>query len=202
MRKKGVILVGGFHEIIELCEISQREIIGIIDNYRIDDCDGYPILGTDQDAPLLFEKYQHYELVISPDAPKLRKRLADYYANIGFSFATLISPSAHVSKSAKIGEGCLIQSDVFISSQVSLGRFVRLNVRSTVMHDNVIGDYTTIAPHAVCLGDVHIGSMAYIGANSTILPHLEIGAGGMVGAGAVVTKSVAAERVVKGVPAI
>ena len=93
MRKKGVILVGGFHEIIELCEISQREIIGIIDNHRTDECDGYPILGTDQDAPLLFEKYQHCELVISPDAPKLRKRLVDYYANIGFSFATLITSS-------------------------------------------------------------------------------------------------------------
>ena len=69
------------------------------------------------------------------------------------------------------------------------------------MHDNLVGDFVTIAPNAVLLGHVTIEKSAYIGANGTILPHLSIGEGALVGAGAVVTKNVDAKIIVKGVPA-
>ena len=202
MNKRSVIVVGAFHEVIELCENCQRDIVGIIDNHQENFYESYPILGKDLDARFLFEKYLNCELVISPDAPLIRKRLVHYYSEIGFSFATLISPSAYVSKSAKVSEGCVIQAGVILSSSAKVGRFVKLNVRSTIMHDNTIGDYVTIAPHAVCLGDVQIDSMAYIGANATILPHLRVGKQAIVGAGAVVTKQVADYKMVKGIPAM
>ena len=69
------------------------------------------------------------------------------------------------------------------------------------MHDNIIGDYCTVAPNAVLLGYVNINNNVYIGANSTILPKKTICSGAVVGAGAVVTKNVDLESVVVGVPA-
>lgn len=199
--KTDVIIVGGFHEIIEMCEECGLNVVGIIDNELKDSYYGVPIIGKDEDAERLFSKYGNCKVIITPDSPKVREKLVDLYQSIGYKFATVISPLAHVSKSAVIGEGTVIQAGVNVSSATKIGCFCKLNSYCNVMHDNVTGDYTTIAPNAVLLGRVTIGKGAYIGANSTILPSCNVGAGSMVGAGAVVTRDVSERVIVKGVPA-
>lgn len=196
-----VVLVGGFHEVIELCEECGYDIVGIIDNNIVGEYYGIPIIGKDADAIVLFPEYGRYKLIIAPDSPALRKKLVDYYHNIGYQFATIISPDARISKSAVIGEGTIVQSGVNVSAESKIGSFCKLNTRCNIMHDNVIGDYCTLAPNAVLLGRVSVGSLAYIGANSTILPEIRVGNHVMVGAGAVVTRDVHEGMTVKGVPA-
>jgi sugar O-acyltransferase (sialic acid O-acetyltransferase NeuD family) len=199
--KSNAIIVGGFHEIIELCEECDFNVVGIIDNELQDTYFGLPIIGKDGDAKRLFSKYGDCKVIITPDSPKIREKLVNLYKTIGYEFATLISPLAHVSKFAEIGEGTVVQAGVNVSAATKIGCFCKLNSYCNVMHDNMIGDYTTIAPNAVLLGRVSTGKGAYIGANSTILPNINIGAGSTVGAGAVVTRSVADSVIVKGVPA-
>ena len=196
-----VILVGAFHEIIELCEDCGSQIVGIIDDQYTGDYNGIPILGGDEDASSLYQDYSDCSIVITPDLPKVREKLFALYSQIGFQFATIISPRATISRSAKIGKGTVIQACVNVSSGSTIGDFVKLNTYANIMHDITIGNYATIAPNAVVLGDVHIGESAYIGANSTILPHIRLGSGATVGAGAVVTKDVNDNVIVKGVPA-
>lgn len=198
---KKVILIGGFHEIIELCEEIGCTILGIIDNNLKNKYLGYNIIGTDNDAANLYDVYGNVPLVITPDSPLLRKKLFIKYSNIGYEFVTIISPKAIISKSSTIGIGAIIQSGVNISSFSRIGNFVKLNMNSNIMHDTVIGDFTTIAPNAVVLGRINIGMQSYIGANSTILPEIEIGDNAIVGAGAVVTKNVISDSIVKGIPA-
>lgn len=196
-----IILVGGFHEVIELCEDIGYEIIGVIDNVLKDSYLGYPILGNDDDANDLYLKYKDIPLVITPDAPKVRENIYKHYSDIGFNFATIIGASARISRYATIGEGCVIQNGVNISSFVKIGRFVKLNTSSNVMHDCNLGDFVTVAPNAVILGRINVKEKVYIGSNSTILPELTIGEKSVVGAGSVVTKSVAPDVIVKGIPA-
>ena len=199
---KDVILVGGFSEMIELCEECNLNIAGIIDqpNWK-STVNPYPLLGQDKDASYLYKKYCNCDIVISPDSPILRQKLYQHYQQYGFKFATIISPHARISKSSIIGEGCVIQSGVNISSNCFLGKFIKLNTNANVMHDNKIEDFSTIAPNAVLLGKVHVGEKSYIGANSTILPNIKIGNETTIGAGAVVTKDVKQGVTVKGVPA-
>lgn len=199
--KTDVIIVGGFHEIIELCEECGLNVVGIIDNELKDSYYGVPIIGKDEDAERLFSKYGNCKVIITPDSPKVREKLVDLYKTIGYEFATVISPLAHISKYAEIGEGTVVQSGANVSAATKIGRFCKLNSCCNVMHDNVISDYTTIAPNAVLLGRVTTGKKSYIGANSTILPNIIIGAGSTVGAGAVVTRNVDASVIVKGIPA-
>lgn len=196
-----VILVGGFIELIELCELCNIEITGIIDNKLKEDYCGYPIIGNDADAPKLFDKFHTKPLILSPDLPATRKILADYYVGLGYSFVSVISPKAEISKSATIGKGVIIQTGVNVSSNVCLGNFVRLNTNANIMHESIIEDYTTIAPSAVVLGRVKIGKHCYVGANSTILPEINIGDGSIIGAGAVVVKDIENNKTVKGIPA-
>lgn len=198
---KDIILVGGFHEMIELCEDAGLNIIGIIDNDLSGEYYGYPIIGTDNDAIVLYKQYPNCQIVITPDSPRLRKKLVALYRSAGFSFATIKHPSATVSRYATIGEGTVIQRGVNVSANTKIGNFCKLNTSCNVMHDNAIGDYVTIGPNAVLLGYVAIGEQSYIGANSTLLPKICIGEQSTVGAGAVVTKSVQSNLVVAGVPA-
>lgn len=196
-----VVIVGGFHEIIELCGECGLNVVGIIDNSLHDSYYGVPVIGNDADAESLYSKYRGCELIIAPDFPKVREKLVGRYKSLGYRFATVISPFAHVSKYSVIGEGTIIQSGVNVSSATQIGSFCKLNCYCNVMHDNNIGDFTTVAPNAVLLGRVTIGIASYVGANSTLLPNIKIGSGATVGAGAVVTRDVADNIIVKGVPA-
>lgn len=197
-----VVLVGGFIEIIELCEVSNLQIVGIIDNLTNDELNGYKVIGTDESAETLFSEIYDKSLIITPDLPKLRIKLSKLYDSLGYSFFTLISPFANLSKSAIVGKGSIIQSLVNISSEVKIGAFVKINTYANIMHNVCVGDYTTIAPNVVILGYVTIGKGCYIGANATILPHINIADGVVIGAGAVVTKSIKEENVVfAGIPA-
>lgn len=196
-----VILVGGFHEVIELCESCGMEIVGLIDNKLTGKYLGYDVLGGDSAARDILIQMKGVPVVITPDLPAGRKRLADLYSNIGFAFTSVVSQRATVSRLARIGAGVVIQSGANISSNVDLQRFVRINTMANVMHDVLIGEFTTIAPNAVILGRVKIGDGCYIGANATILPGLEVGSSAIVGAGAVVTRDVSPNTTVVGNPA-
>lgn len=198
---KDIILVGGFHEIIELCENCNKRIVGIIDNKLKDRYLGYRILGNDKMASSLHKEFGNVPIIVTPDIPELRKKLVGYYLDIGFRFCNLIHPNANVSKYANIGEGVVIQNGVNISANVIIEDFVKVNTYANIMHDSRIEKYTTIAPNAVILGGVKISELCYIGSNSTILPEIKIGKKTIIGAGAVVTKDIPQNLVVAGIPA-
>lgn len=200
MQKK-IILIGGFHEVIELCESENFTILGIVDNKKTGKYLGYEIFGNDDIAQDLFKSYRDIPVFITPDSPESRVHLCKIYGDIGFKFFSLVSSNAMISKSAELGQGVFIQSSVNISAFCKIGNFCRVNSMANIMHDSVIGEDTIIAPNAVILGNVNIGSNCYIGANSTILPHLKIGNNVIVGAGAVVTKDVMDNKTVAGNPA-
>jgi sugar O-acyltransferase (sialic acid O-acetyltransferase NeuD family) len=196
-----VILIGGFHEIIELLDLCSIEVMGIIDNHLTGYYLGNKVIGSDAEVESFINDIIRYPLIITPDNPQVRNKLKMYYSSYGFSFHTVVSPNAIISKSAIVSSGVIVQSGVNISSYSKIGEFVKLNTRANVMHDVSIGDYSTIAPNAVILGHVTIGKRNYIGANSTILPGVVIGDDVVVGAGSVVTKDAKSNSIVKGIPA-
>lgn len=199
---KKIIIVGGFHEIIELCEELGYLIIGIIDNNLKKQYLGYPVIGTDNDAISLHMDFGKIPLVITPDSPFVREKLYKHYSKIGFAFETIISSRAKISKSAIIGTGTIIQDGVNISANSKIENFVKLNTGCNVMHDCIIKDFVTIAPNAVILGRININKKAYVGANVTILPGKSIAENVIIGAGAVVSKNITENNsVYAGVPA-
>lgn len=180
-----VILIGGFIEIIELCEDSGVEILGVVDKIKSKD---FKLIGTDKNVNNWKNQYIGNKIIITPDVPSIRENLAQLYKD--FSAHTLISHRAIVSKSSNIGKGTVVQANVNISSQVELGSFVKVNSCANIMHNAKIGDFSTIAPNAVVLGYVKVGKGCYIGANATILPNITIADKVVIGAGAVVTKNI------------
>ena len=95
-----ILLIGGFLEIIELCEDNDINIIGIVDNNCEKKYSGIPIIGSDEYILEWRNEFLKYKLIISPDSPAIRKKLFILYNEYGFQFSTLISKFARVSKSA------------------------------------------------------------------------------------------------------
>ena len=200
-QREEVILVGAFRESVELCEDAGLTIAGLFDLSIKGTFAGYPILGTDETAGKDAAKWSTIPVIVTPDEPALRRRLVALYESWGYRVRGVVSPKATISRSARIGTGAVIQSDVNVSADAVIGNHVRLNTRCNVMHDVRIDDFATVAPNAVLLGRVCVGAGAYIGANATILPEKRIGEGAVVAAGAVVTREVQAGAVVAGCPA-
>ncbi|MDA7506089.1 hypothetical protein N8513_01035 [bacterium] len=199
--KNRVVVVGGFHEIVELAEELGFEVTGIVDLKKPDCevCARIPYLGDDEWLCTQGVSLGIRSVIVSPDLPQVRESLSECYLAAGFELATVCHPP--VSPSSHLSPGVVVQRLAHISSGCRLATGVRVNIRALVMHDVQIGPFTTIAPAAVLLGRVSLGRRVYVGANATILPGLEIGDDAIIGAGAVVTKNVGKGETVVGVPA-
>jgi sugar O-acyltransferase (sialic acid O-acetyltransferase NeuD family) len=196
----GIILIGGFIEVEELCVSQSLNVYGYIDHAKRDGLKA-TYLGSDDQAHDIFERYEASMLFITPEKPQVRKKLVTQYADYNRAYATLIDSSCVISPSVEIGEGSLVQMGVIISSESRIGRHVKVNSAACITHDVVIEDFATISPRAVICGYSRIGEGAYIGANSVILGGLSIGKNAVIGAGAVVTKDVPDDVTVVGNPA-
>jgi UDP-N-acetylbacillosamine N-acetyltransferase len=201
-KNDSIILVGGFHEIYELCETSNIDILGVFDANAIS-FEPFKIqyLGTDLTAKKEIQKFKNNKVVIIPDSPILREKLHKKYNEFGYSFGNIVSEKSIISKYSNIGIGVVIQNNCNVSVNAEIGDFTKLNVSANVMHDSKIGDYSTIAPNSVILGNVIIGKRCYIGTNSTILPGVSICSDVTVGAGSVVTRNITIPGIYIGSPA-
>ena len=88
-----VILVGAFIEIVELCDAIEVEVVGFIDNSRREESFlGRPILGNDGDAQAILRRWPTVPVHVTPNSPKLRRKLSGLYSQLGASFATSDTP--------------------------------------------------------------------------------------------------------------
>jgi sugar O-acyltransferase (sialic acid O-acetyltransferase NeuD family) len=141
----------------------------------------------------------HYVIAIGSSA--LRRRIAAPFDEAGKIAATVAHPLATFGSSVSVGRGSIICAGVRVTTNVSIGSFVHVNLNTTIGHDCVIGDFVTVNPSVAISGDCTIGAEVMLGVSSVVLQGLTVGAGSTVGASACVVKNVAPDVVVKGVPA-
>lgn len=134
--------------------------------------------------------------------PEKRRELVSLYRqNPNLYFPSIVLCDEGMAPDYTIGEGSIVSRDCTISTNVTIGNFVFINIGTIVCHDSIIGDYTTLAPRVTLCGNVEVGTGSYIGVSSTVKQGLNIGNEVMVGAGAVVVEDVDNYLKVVGVPA-
>ena len=140
-------------------------------------------------------KYPDASVVSGIGVPKIRELTMEKARSAGFGFVALVHARTEMSKWIAMGEGTVICAGNILTTNITLGKHVQINLDCTIGHDVIMGDYATLAPGVHVSGCVHVGKRAYIGtgaviSNGTQDNPLVIGDDVIVGAGACVTKSI------------
>lgn len=203
---KDIVIVGTngcAKEILFLLEENNKiekewNILGFVDCDKTRTDLKYPVLGNDD---WLMNQTRELAVVIAVGNPALKKRLYEMYSQSAFLyFPTIVSKHALVG-TCSMGMGCIICNNCTLTVDVNLGNFVTVNIGTTICHESIVGDFTTLAPAVNVSGNVNIGKMCDIGVGSRIIQNISIGNEVVVGAGTVVIKNVDNECTVVGVPA-
>lgn len=161
---------------------------------------GYPVLGPLSSA----DDWPHAQFIDGLNGVSLTSRKESILAGLGLSrerFATVVHPSATVSRMSSLGAGTVLLPGVTVSSNATIGDHVLVLPGTTISHDDVIGDYCYLAPGVVLAGYVTLGAGVYVGARAAVSHRITIGEGAVVGIGSVVLQDVAAGATVVGAPA-
>lgn len=134
-------------------------------------------------------------------AVEAREGVADTFIRRAHEPATLVAPTARVSRFAEVGEGSVISPGAEISTNVRIGRFVHVMANAVVSHDSVVGDFSNVNPSTAVAGNCVLGEKVWLGIGAVTLQGMSIGDRAVVGASACVTRDVASDGVVSGVPA-
>jgi len=155
-----------------------------------EECSGYPVLDTRTALDRLPDAW----FVPDNDWPRPTGVPSD-------RLATLVDPSSFVSKTARVGAGCVIYPNCFIGLNAVLGDRVFVLSGSIINHDVQLADDVVVCSCVSLAGSVHVEQGCYLGQSCTVRQRLRIGRGSLVGMGSVVVKDVPPATVVVGSPA-
>jgi sugar O-acyltransferase (sialic acid O-acetyltransferase NeuD family) len=182
---------------------GEAEALGFIDenpDLHGQSPDGLPVLGDWS----WFDGADRRDLAVicAVGSPKICGRLVERARSIGLSFANVISPLAHISSFARLGEGVTIFPGVVINAGAFVDRHSILNVGVVISHDTTVGPYSNINPGVRLAGNVIVGEGCYIGMGASVIQGRTIGRWSVIGAGAVVIHDVPPNVTAVGVPAM
>lgn len=208
-----VVGAGGFgREVVDVIEAMDAsgstprwELKGVIDDSlsdinrsRLDDR-SIPYLGTSED--FLGSGVGSVSYAVGIGAPHVRRKVAEAFDAAGHEGATLVHPSVTMGARVTIGPGSVLCAGVRVTTNISIGRHVHINLNATVGHDTTIDDFVSLNPLASISGDCVIESDVLVGVGGLVLNGLRVGHGATVGGAACAVRDVPPETTVVGVPA-
>src|SRR5262245_8214952 len=197
---------GGFaREVAWLAEACGHHVVGFIDAHErlrgriINDLRVFSLDDAVRHLPEAL-------VVAGVGSPVVRERVMARATGVGFTPGTLIHPRTERSKWVTVGAGSVICAGNILTTNITLGAHVQINLDCTIGHDVVMEDFVTLAPGVHVSGWVRLERGVYVGTGANIINGTErqpltIGAGTVIGAGACVARSIPPGVTAVGVPA-
>ena len=161
---------------------------------------GIPVIG---DFNHLSTKTDRTSIVVALGDPSNKWALVNRLSTLQLDFPTIVHPSALIQDQnhITIGAGSIVCAGSVLTTNISVGRHVLINLNATIGHDCSVGDFTSIMPGCNLAGGVKIAARVLIGSGANIRNNVRVGDQSTVGMGSVVLNDVADRQVVVGVPA-
>lgn len=203
-----VLLIGGGAHCASVIDSMKKqalyEPVGILDTPDKVGASvlGVPIIGVDADMAKHHANGIRLAFVTlgSIGNTRVREKLVRQAEALGFSFPTIIDPSAIVSDAVSIGAGTFIGKGVIVNVHAEVGGHAIVNSGSIVEHDCRVGGFVHLAPGTTMSGGVTVGDHAHVGTNTTIIQSITIGDRALIGAGSVVIRDIGADKKAYGNP--
>lgn len=185
MTNKPLILVGGgghCKSVIDVAESSGFNILGILD--RSEEVGkkvlGYDVIGTDDDMAKYVDQAEFIVTVGQIKSPDLRIKLHKMLEQVGAKLATIVAPTAHVSKYAQLGAGTVVMHQAVVNADAKIGKGCIINTFANIEHDVVIGDYCHISTGAMVNGGSTVAYGPFVESQSAINQCVKIEQGGLI----------------------
>jgi sugar O-acyltransferase (sialic acid O-acetyltransferase NeuD family) len=189
--KKLILIGGGGHckSCIDVIENENKyKIVGIIDKKK-KFLLNYKVFSESYISKKLIKNNYAFVTVGQIKNYKVRVKLYNRLKDLGFKIPTIISPSAHISKHAVIGEGTIVMHGVIVNAGAVIGNNCIINTNALIEHDVAIGDHAHISTEVTINGGVIIKNKVFIGSRSIIKDNITIGEHSIVGAGLYIKKN-------------
>jgi sugar O-acyltransferase (sialic acid O-acetyltransferase NeuD family) len=162
---------------------------------------GLPVLGPIANAKTLLKP--NLAAVIAIGDPKVKAQVAARLSEAALYFPVLIHPNAVLMNkdTIRLGAGTVIGAGVILTTDISIGNHVLININTTVGHDVTIGDHSSIMPGVNIAGAVSAGESVLIGAGANIRNGIRLGNRSNIAMGAAVIRNVEPGQTVAGIPA-
>ena len=141
---------------------------------------------------------ENVSLFIGVGDPKTIKKISEKFS--GYQFPNLISPDVELDESISLGVGNIFTRGVNPTIDIKIGSFNIFNLNITIGHDSDIGNFNVLNPGVTVSGGVKIGNCNLLGTGATVLQNLSIGDFNVIGGNGLLSKNVANELTMVGVP--
>lgn len=151
-------------------------------------------------SPLNYQPAGNERFVCAIGEPRIKLEIARQLQARGARFTSVIHPTAYVGPRNRLGAGLILCPYSVVTTNVTIGDFVSLNLHGTIGHDAIVGDGCTLNNHVDVTGWAELGEGVFLGSHASVLPHTKIGAYARIGAGATVLRSVKPQTTIVGAP--
>jgi sugar O-acyltransferase (sialic acid O-acetyltransferase NeuD family) len=116
-------------------------------------------------------------------------------------FPILAHQSSVISSFSKVAEGTVIMPHSIVGANSVVGKFCILNTRSSLDHDCLMQDFSSLAPGAITSGLVTIGTRSAVSLGAVIKQRVTIGNDTVIGANSYVNQDIENNCIAYGTPA-
>ncbi|MBE0509045.1 MAG: acetyltransferase [Marinospirillum sp.] len=199
MTRQVILLGAGGHAkvVLDVLQLLNQTVVGVTDpqlhQQGIAEWRGLPVLGDDQAVTC----YQPDQIFLanglgSLPGQTLRQTIYKQFKNLGYSFITLVHPSALIGTGVTFAEGVQIMAGSILQPDTYIGENTLINTGAQLDHDCSIGKHCHLAPGVILCGNVTMEDTCHLGPASCVTQGCHLGQGSILGAGSTLLKNLPA----------